>query len=242
MKTARRQFLSASVTLGIAGLAAGPTAVLGADAKEPGSQKEKKEAPAGEEDVSPAEDLMREHGVLKRIMLVYGEAVRRMEAHEDLPPKALADAAHIIRSFIEDYHGKLEEDFVFPRFRKANKLVRLVNVLQEQHEAGRRLTDVTLRLATAEGLKSAADGRALGDSLRQFVRMYGPHEAREDTVVFPAFHEIVRGHEYDELGDAFEKREHELFGKEGFEGMVRRVAVIERSLGIFDLSQFTPRS
>ncbi len=182
---------------------------------------------------------MREHGVLKRIMLIYGEAVRRMDAREDLPPKSLADAAGIIRSFIEDYHSKLEEDFIFPRFKKANKLVDLVDVLQGQHEAGRRLTDVTLRLATAQALKSSEDRRALAQSLRLFVRMYSPHEAREDTVLFPAFRQIVKPKEYDALGDDFEKREHELFGKDGFEGIVGRVAAIEKSLGIFDLSQFT---
>jgi hypothetical protein len=40
-----------------------------------------------EEEVSPPEGLMREHGVLKRILLVYGEALRRMDANEDLPRK-----------------------------------------------------------------------------------------------------------------------------------------------------------
>ncbi len=241
MKTPRRQFLTAGVTFGITGLVAGTPGALGADAKEAGSAtEEKKEAPAGEEEVSPAEDLMREHGVLKRILLIYGEAVRRFDASEDVPPKSLADAAGIIRSFIEDYHSKLEEDFLFSRFKKANKLVELVNVLQEQHEAGRRLTDVALRLATAQALKSPDDRRALAESLRQFVRMYSPHEAREDTVLFPAFHEIVSAHEYGALGEAFERREHELFGKDGFEEMVGRVAAIERSLGIFELSQFTP--
>jgi hypothetical protein len=47
-----------------------------------------KEAEKKNEEVSPPEDLMREHGVLKRILLVYGEALRRMEANEDLPPGA----------------------------------------------------------------------------------------------------------------------------------------------------------
>ena len=46
---------------------------------------------------------------------------------------------------------------------------------------------------------------------------------------------------YDALGEDFEKREHQLFGKEGFEGMVPRVEEIEKQLGIYDLSQFTPR-
>jgi len=39
----------------------------------------------------------------------------------------------------------------------------------------------------------------------------------------------------------FEKKEHQLFGEEGFEKMVDRVASIERTLGIYDLAQFTPR-
>jgi hemerythrin-like domain-containing protein len=244
MKTPRRQFLTAGATLGITGLVAGIPGALGADPKEAGSpaKEQKGAAAAEEEEVSPAEDLMREHGVLKRILLIYGEAARRIDAREDLPPKSLADAAGIIRSFLEDYHSKLEEDFLFPRFQKANKLVDLVKVLRDQHEAGRRLTDVTRRLATAQALRSPEDRRALAESLRLFVRMYSPHEAREDTVLFPAFHEIVSPHEYGALGEDFEKREHELFGKDGFEEIVGRVAAIEKSLGIFDLSQFTPRA
>ncbi|MFH1070763.1 MAG: hemerythrin domain-containing protein [Candidatus Glassbacteria bacterium] len=196
----------------------------------------------GEEEVSPAEDLMREHGVLKRVLLVYEETLRRLHAGEELPPEALAEAAGIIRSFIEDYHEKLEEDFLFPRFRKANKLVELVEVLLEQHRAGRRLTDTTLRLANFEALKNPDDKRELSDSLQKFIRMYSPHEAREDTVLFPAFRGIVSSNEYDSLGEEFEEKEHELFGEDGFDKMVERVAAIEKSLGIYDLKQFTPRA
>ena len=71
--------------------------------------------------------------------------------------------------------------------------------------------------------------------------MYSPHEAREDTVVFPAFKEILSKNEYDSLGEQFEKKEHELFGQDGFESMVEKVAGIEKKLGIYDLSQFTPK-
>jgi len=228
MKTPRRRFLAAGATFGITGLAAGIPGAVAAEQKE-----------AGEMEISPAEDLMREHGVLKRILLVYGEAVRRLDASENLPPEALAGAAGIIRSFIEDYHGKLEEDYLFPRFKKANKLMDLVDVLLQQHRAGRRLTDITLRLSTAQALKSVEDRKALAESMRLFVRMFNPHEAREDTVLFPAFRGIVSANEYGALGEDFEHREHELFGKDGFEEIVGRVAAIEKSLGIDDLSQFT---
>src|SRR5205085_12675248 len=93
-----------------------------------GAEPEKKDGDK-EEEVSPTEDLMREHGVLKRVLFVYAEAVRRMDANADLAPEAVMDSAKIIRNFIEDYHEKLEEDFLFPRFKKAGKLVDLVDVL-----------------------------------------------------------------------------------------------------------------
>ena len=184
---------------------------------------------------------MREHGVLKRILLVYGEALRRMDANEDLSPEPLAGSAKIIREFVEDYHEKLEENFLFPRFKKAGKLVDLVDVLLQQHQGGRRLTDITIRLATNQALKNADDRRKLADSMRQFIRMYSPHEAREDTVLFPAFRGVVSAHEFDSLGEDFEKKEDELFGDDGFFKVVDRVAAIEKKLGIYDLSQFTPK-
>ena len=57
---------------------------------------------------------MREHGVLKCVLLVYGEAIRRIDSNQDLPPESILDSAKIIRNFIEDYHEKLEEDYLFP--------------------------------------------------------------------------------------------------------------------------------
>jgi hemerythrin-like domain-containing protein len=192
-------------------------------------------------EVSPPEDLMREHGVLKRILLVYGEALRRIDANEDLPPEPIAESAKIIRDFVEDYHEKLEENFLFPRFKKANKLTDLVDVLLQQHQGGRRLTDITMRFTTNQALRNVDDRRKLADSMRQFIRMYNPHEAREDTVLFPAFRGIVSAHEFDSLGEDFEKKEDELFGDDGFFKVVDRVAGIEKKLGIYELSQFTPK-
>ena len=77
--------------------------------------------------------------------------------------------------------------------------------------------------------------------MRQFIRMYNPHEAREDTVLFPAFRGIVSAHEFDSLGEDFERKEDEPFGDDGFEKMVDKVAQTEKKLGIYDLAQFTPK-
>jgi hemerythrin-like domain-containing protein len=195
---------------------------------------------ASAEDVSPAEDLMREHGVLKRVLLIYGEVERRISANVDFPPENLKNSAEIIRDFIEAYHEKLEENYLFPRFEKAHTLTDLVAVLKLQHERGRILTGQIIQHANTADIKDSAVRGQVASDLAQFVRMYNPHEAREDTVLFPAFRKIVSKTEYAKLGDQFEGEEHKRFGEDGFEHMVDRVATIEKALGIYDLAQFTP--
>lgn len=195
-----------------------------------------------EEEVSPAEDLMREHGVLKRALLVYGECAYRLESGKEFPPNTVTGTANLIRKFIEDYHEKLEEEYLFPRFRQAGKLVDLVGVLEAQHKAGRRVTEQILQSAKSSGLRRDDSAKKeLTSQIRAFIRMYEPHEAREDTVLFPTFREIVPKNEYDSLGEEFEKREHKLFGEEGFHKIVEEVAGLEKTAGIYDLSKFTPR-
>jgi hemerythrin-like domain-containing protein len=189
--------------------------------------------------ITPTEDLMREHGVLKRLMLIYEEASRRIDAGRELPVDALRDTAVTVRAFIEDYHERLEEDYVFPRFERAAGMADLTRVLLRQHQAGRRLTDLTMPLTTPPAMREPENRRRLADTLRQFIRMCEPHQAREDTVLFPAFHQVVSPQEFDALGDTFEKQENELFGEGGFETTVRRVEGIEKALGVYDLAQFT---
>ncbi len=192
-----------------------------------------------EEQVAPGEDLMREHGVLRRVMLLYDEGIRRLDARQELPLDALSAGAGIVRRVIEEYHEKLEEDFLFPRFEKAGKLTELVAVLRTQHRAGRDVTAAVLKLAKGP-IRTDADRQQLAGRLRAFTRMYRPHAAREDTVLFPAFHDLVGQKAYVELGEQFEEREKRVLGESGFEGAVKEVAKLETALGIHDLARFTP--
>ena len=193
------------------------------------------------EEVSPAEDLMREHGLLNRLLLIYEQHVHLIDTHQAFNPSLLSDAAGIVRRFVEDYHEKLEENFLFPRFRKAGRLTELVDTLNRQHEAGRRLTATIQQLAVTDAARDQSRAVRLSDTLKSFLRMYRPHEAREDTVLFPEFKKIVSPHEYGALDDEFEKQEDELFGEDGFFKVVDQVAALEKKLGIYDLSQFTPK-
>src|SRR4051812_23549126 len=73
----------------------------------------KPEKPAKKEaaEVGPAEDLMREHGVLRRVMFLYDEAAGQLESGQKPPLDAVSKGAEMVRKVIEQYHEKLEEDF-----------------------------------------------------------------------------------------------------------------------------------
>src|SRR5689334_13232344 len=225
--TTRRAFVRSLPVLGAASLAITPGALIA-------QQKARQE-----EEVSTTEVLMREHGILKRVLLAYDEIIRRIRTNKEFSPQAVTDGATIIRKFIEEYHEKLEEDHLFPRFRKAGKLVDLIDTLYKQHQAGRRVTDRIM--VTAAALKTQDDRNRLASDLEAFNRMYAPHEAREDTVLFPELHKIVSPHEYDAMGEQFESIERKTFGGDGFDIYVDKVAALEKQLGIYDLAQFTPK-
>ncbi|MDR3568430.1 MAG: hemerythrin domain-containing protein [Syntrophobacteraceae bacterium] len=267
--SSRRRFLC--LTGGIAaGLAAIPSALRAAEQQDAGRD--------------PVEDLMREHGVLRRLLLIYDETANQIRDNRELPLEIIEDSARITRSFVHDYHEKLEEEDIFPRLQKGANLSELLTVLNAQHAAGRRLTDSILRLSKratvmpaehkaerAEQKSPAAVEQIYGGTplithllgketremkmtqegiphrkqsllvaLEQFSRMYRPHAAREDTVVFSAFHSVASPRECKDLAEKFAGRQRELWGKHGFETIVESVAAMEKKLGIYDLSKFTP--
>jgi hemerythrin-like domain-containing protein len=190
-------------------------------------------------EITPPEDLMREHGVLNRVLLVYEAGLGNFVRGQDFDVAILSRAAEIVRQFIEGYHERNEEQQVFPRFRKAGQMVELVNVLYQQHQAGRRLTDTILGLVPASQAAGESRNRLI-DSLQSFIAMYRPHEAREDTDLFPKLRAIVSPHEFDAMREDFERDERRKFGETGFENYVARVAELEQALGIHDLAGVTP--
>ena len=195
--------------------------------------------PRPAETVSAPEDLMREHAVLDRVMLVYENGLRRLNHGEDIDPAVFGRSAEIVQAFTHDYHEKAEEEMVFPVFRKAGRMVELVNVLVAQHQAGRKLTE---RIRAAAPNARVRDHReAMGRDIQAFVAMYRPHEAREATDLFPTLRQLVTDGQYWDLAEDMEKRERQAFGADGFEKMVKKVAEIEALIGIRDIDVFTPR-
>lgn len=195
---------------------------------------------AAEKETGAVEDLMREHGVLRRVLLVYKEAGPKLRNRpQSVPADQLVGAAKLFRSFGEDYHErKLEEAYIFPEVKKAGgALAVLVDALKAQHDRGREITDYILAVAGRGRL--GADGAALAQAFDSFVLMYQNHTAREDTVLFQAWKAALSGHRLHEMGEKFEDIEKATFGGDGFDEAVTQIAAIETALGLADIAQFT---
>jgi hemerythrin-like domain-containing protein len=184
---------------------------------------------------------MREHGVIRRALFVYVEAGRRARTQpSSLPLPALLETARLFRSFAEDYHERsLEEAHIFPQVRKLQgPVAKLPDVLVEQHRRGREITGYVLQIASGRSL-SAADAPRLAGTLDALVAMYGPHAAREDTVLFPAWKAALGPDRYAEMGEKFEDIERRQFGHDGFDDAVKTIARIEVQFGLSDLAKVT---
>jgi hemerythrin-like domain-containing protein len=207
----------------------------------PGLRAAAKEAREGEIEVSAVEDLMREHGVMRRALLVYAEASARLARGEaDIPLEALGRTASLFRRFGEDYHERsLEEKHVFvPIIKAGGPNASLASTLTAQHERGRQITDYITAMAK-KGRISPAAITPFSTCLADFVRMYEHHAAMEDTVIFPAWKARITPAQYHELNEEFEELEHKMFGQDGFEDAVEQITSIEQSFGLADLGALT---
>jgi len=183
---------------------------------------------------------MREHGVLRRALLVYQETATKIGGGSTIPPEPLQKTAKLFRTFGEkNNEKKLEEVYIFPAVKKAGgQAGSYADVLIAQHQRGREITDFIL--AATSGPKISTNNiKSFATALESLVRMYEHHAAIEDTIVFPSWKQTLNSAQLDEMNEKFEDIEHEQFGEDGFENALQQIAAIEQSLGFADLAQFT---
>jgi hemerythrin-like domain-containing protein len=200
--------------------------------KEKGEQLEAEES-------SPMEDLMREHGVVERILLIYQRILEKAITGQEIDVTAINQASRMIEEFVSDHHEKEEEEYVFPKFREANYIVDIVDTLEHQHDVSRELNRQVMDLSSKGADISQEDLVRLLDRCGMFINMYLPHISRENTIVFPTFFDIVSREYVQEVREKMEDEEEQVLGETGFRGFVGRVAELEKRVGCYELSQYT---
>jgi hemerythrin-like domain-containing protein len=221
MVTARRGLLTAA--------AAGAALAVGACAK-------------GDEakPVSPVEDLMRQHAVLGRVLVIYREAAALVRANfSSVDAKPIWRAAELVRRFGEAFHEPLEEAQIFPEVMKVGgAAASLIPILIGQHARGRQIT-AFVQAKTASGAVAGTDAEPLAQALESYARMFEAHFADEDTLVLEAWGASLSKSQLADAGRQFADAGKAAFNGDPFAFAMAEIAAIEAALRIGDLRRYT---
>src|SRR5690242_16259039 len=99
----RRKLLQHAMPVTLAGWALNCNLLAGRPAGTPAEESR------ADEGVTAPEDLMREHGVIRRSFLIYDALAARLESGENIPVNQLRVTAELFRHFGEQYHEHSEE-------------------------------------------------------------------------------------------------------------------------------------
>jgi hemerythrin-like domain-containing protein len=187
---------------------------------------------------SANEDLMQEHGLVERIILIYGRTIELLNANQGVDLALAGQASQIVSRVIHAHHEVEEERIIFPVVEKTAGMQTLTSTLRGQHSAARAITAVIGRNAGAEAVRNAARRKELITAMQNFMNMYTPHGAHEDTEVYPAFREALTHDEYAKVAEQFAADEQRVNQAGGFGENVRALRKIEAALGM-ELSRYT---
>ncbi len=190
--------------------------------------------------VQAVEDLMQEHGVLGRLLLIYEEGARKLLL--DKPGEAMtsiAGATEILINHIQGQHERVEELMIFPVLNRANQLPELVSTLVSQHKAGRDITQDIQDLAAMRADKTETGRAQVARLANSYVRMFRPHALREDTVLYPKLRTMLSATEYGELSEKVKNLESKMKNNGDLSAILGKVDEIETAMGIHDLAKFT---
>jgi hemerythrin-like domain-containing protein len=194
--------------------------------------------PAKESVIPLTEDLMREHGILHRLLSIYDKVAEQLGHHTPVRRAIVEEAVTIMKNFIDDYHQKLEEEYLFPQFKKHSSYKTLVKTLEKQHNIGRQLNARIKEIAMHDNIFNKPTYKThLLALLKAYSSMFRVHTAREDTELFPHARSVMPTYKFNSLSRIFEDREVALFGHDGFTVILGKVIALEKALGIYRLEK-----
>lgn len=198
------------------------------------------------EPLSPTCDLMKEHGLLNRILLIFNEYNRRLDKGNISQYECdnLMTIMNVIQIYLERHHEIDEEKYIFPFIRPE-----LAELLYLQHVYSRKITILIISLL-ANGIndnKSSFDIPIFPNQTRRIIissrkllqsclvtsmQNYRKHEVLEDTIAFPEARKAMSSEISKELTDKFEESEHRIGG---FDKFLKIIKDVENNLGMYRL-------
>lgn len=162
-------------------------------------------------------DLMNEHSLLERIIL----ALEYIKEHNyNNSYNKIIKLIKIVKEFIEDFHEKMEEEFIFPVFNNT-KYESMTKKLTDEHIKSRLMTSEIIK-------KSQEKDNSVWENINQFIKLYRMHANLENLLLFRKFRKIYDYKKYIEISEILDKKEDEKFGKGALDKFYKEIIIIER--------------
>lgn len=189
----------------------------------------------------PIEDLMQEHGVLSRLLLIFEESAKQLSTEKTRTTalETIKTTNDLIIQNFAGHHEKIEEIAIFPVINRSSdtSMKDLVQVLLEQHKVGSSLTERITALYAAPKVDSHA--LELSELIDSYVRMYRAHASREDTILFPFARRQLNDAQYAELTNKVRNIESHLRSNSELATLLAQIDALETNLGIHNLAHYT---
>lgn len=174
------------------------------------------------------EELVTEHGAIKRMLRIIDEVSRRLDAGEPVATEDLEGIVEFIRVFADKCHHAKEEGHLFPAMVQRGVPAESgpIGVMLYEHDLGREHVR-----AMGEALAGAARGeraaaQAFSEHARGYAGLLRDHIAKEDSILYPMAERVLDSAEDDRLFEAFERVETDVVGQgrhEEFHRMLDRL-------------------
>ena len=174
------------------------------------------------------EILMEEHRAIERVLCSLERASTRLSRGEDVYLRFFSGCSAFFKGFVDSYHHKKEEQFLFPALVQNGlpKDTGPVAIMLAEHAQGRHLAQL---LGTATLKLQAGDERRREQvilSATDYIKLFRQHIYKEEFLLSPLAERVIPVEQQANLGQSFERMQVEEFGEDVHEkyfGLAQRL-------------------
>ena len=161
---------------------------------------------------APFHKLKHEHRIIEQGLRALNGISLRLNVGEPIPSGALSRAVDFIKTFVDHFHHRKEEEFLFPALERQGiqREDGPLGMMEQEHEIERELL---AELDNAIKAYQSGDEEAcqhFAEAATRYTDHLISHVQKEDNVLFRIGEEMLDEEEQKALTDAFEKAEAEM--------------------------------
>ena len=182
-------------------------------------------------EMRPTEDLMNEHRVIERMLVVVSRAADRLNEGREVGSEVFVGAADFFKNFADRCHHGKEEKLLFKKMmeRGVSGEVGPIAVMLREHEDGRAHVRKIAELSARK-----LDERSRTELIKHakaYVDLLGQHIQKEDNILYPMANQILTSEDQKELEKGFDEVEEKIMGPGVHERYHHMIEEWEEKLG-----------